>query len=119
MLLKDDLANAFIGECIIWKQKFKNECDLSKNIVKTVDKCTEITLPTIRNLLLILATFPVSNAIVERTFSSLYKIKTWQRSTLGEERPTGLALLLVSRNSFLSDLQCSCEKNGERCSVTF
>nr|CAI5855435.1 unnamed protein product [Callosobruchus analis] len=52
-------------------------------------------LSTTRQALLILITIPcttASTATVERSFNPLQRVKTWLRSTLGEEMLTGLCL---------------------------
>ena len=41
---------------------------------------------------------PVSVASAERSFSSLRRLKTWMRSSMGEDRLTGLALLNVHKD---------------------
>lgn len=48
--------------------------------------------PTIKVLLRIFATILVTTATAERTFSLLKRLKTYLRSTMGEERLNGLAL---------------------------
>lgn len=54
-------------------------------------------LPNIKVLLHILCVLPVTTATVERSFSTLKRIKTYLRSTMGEERLTGLALLNINK----------------------
>ena len=39
----------------------------------------------------------ISTATVERSFSTLRRVKTWFRSTIGEERLSGLCLMSVHR----------------------
>lgn len=51
--------------------------------------------PNIAVLLKTLLTLPVSNAEAERSFSALKRLKTYLRSTVGQERLNGLALLGV------------------------
>jgi len=45
------------------------------------------------SLLKVLTTLPVTTASAERTFSMLSRLKTWLKSTMAEDRLTGLALL--------------------------
>ena len=54
--------------------------------------------PNIRALLLIGATLPISSAEAERSFSTLRRVKTYLRSTMNEERLTGLCLLNIHRD---------------------
>ena len=51
--------------------------------------------PNLKALLRILLTIPVTNAEAERSFSTLKRLKTYLRSTIGQERLNGLALLAV------------------------
>ena len=46
--------------------------------------------PTVHRLLLIFATQPVTTSTPERTFFTLRRLKTWLRSTIREDRLTGL-----------------------------
>ena len=55
-----------------------------------------IRTSSILNLLLAL---PVGSCACERSFSSLRRLKTWSRSTVGEQRLNGLSLLFVHRDS--------------------
>ena len=52
-----------------------------------------------QTLLRLFGTIPVSNATAERSFSALKRLKTYLRSTMGEERLTGLALLHVNKST--------------------
>lgn len=53
--------------------------------------------PNIRQLLLILAILPVTTSTSERSFSTLKRIKTYLRTTMGENRLNGLALLNIHK----------------------
>jgi hypothetical protein len=55
--------------------------------------------PAIHSLCMsIFATLPVSTATAERTFSVLKYLKSYLRSSTGEERLTGLALAYIHRD---------------------
>ncbi len=54
--------------------------------------------PDIRVLLLVLCTLPVTSCSSERSFSTLKRIKTYLRSTCGNERLTSLALMHIHRD---------------------
>jgi hypothetical protein len=84
-----------------------------------MDQCNEILYPNIKKILHIIACFPISVASAERSFSTLrrlvsymllhhaclyllyllctfkFRLKTWLRSIMGEERLVGLALLNI------------------------
>ena len=64
--------------------------------------CDKRIFPLIHTFLAILLTLPVSTASAERSFSSLRRLKTWMRSRMGEERLTGLAMLNVHRDIYVS-----------------
>lgn len=54
--------------------------------------------PNIYYLLSILAVLPATTCEVERCFSSLRRLKTYLRSTMGEDRLTGLALMHIHQH---------------------
>ena len=58
----------------------------------------ELTFPNIYCSLKILGTIPVTTCECERSISSLRRLKTYLRSTMGEERLNGLAALYVHNN---------------------
>lgn len=89
------------GELDLWFNLWKNK-KLSKESLKEVeivDLYTETNLfyPSIKQALLILLAIPATTATVERSFSTLRRVKTWLRSTMGEERLSGLCLMSVHR----------------------
>ncbi|XP_077306272.1 52 kDa repressor of the inhibitor of the protein kinase-like [Lithobates pipiens] len=90
------------GEVSLWLTKWKRELSQHKEVPKTVlevlDLCEQDLFPTIRSLLLILATLPVSVATAERSFSTLRRVKTWLRSRMAEDRLNGLCLLYIHRD---------------------
>jgi hypothetical protein len=61
-------------------------------------KCDPILYPNIHYLLVFLATLPVTTSSAERTFSSLKRIKTYCRSTMGENRLNGLAAASIHKS---------------------
>ena len=74
---------------------------------QTVDEAllsaNEQFYPNVHTLLKLLLVLPISTATAERTFSSLRILKTWLRSTMGEERLSGLALMYIHRNITLNN----------------
>ena len=70
--------------------------------IKTPDECLENIssdfYPNIHKLFKLLLVLPISTATSERTFSSLRILKTWLRSTMGDNRLSGLALLYIHRS---------------------
>nr|CAI5821152.1 unnamed protein product [Callosobruchus analis] len=100
-LLKSDLEKgtvSLIGEYEVWSEQWAkkgNQKSIPKSAVEALNNYDGYIFPLIKNLLCILATLPVSKATAERSFSTLRRLKTWLRTTIGEERLTGLALLNV------------------------
>jgi len=55
-------------------------------------------LTFIRMLLTVLGILPVSTVTSARSFSTMRRLKTYFRSSIGKERITGLALLFVYKD---------------------
>ena len=72
--------------------------------------CDRVIYPNVFRLLQLLATHPVSSAINERSFSSLKRIETYLRNSVGEARLNGLAMLSIRRDIdvqiVIDDLNC-------------
>ena len=58
--------------------------------------------PAVREALLILITLPTTTCTLERSFSTLRRVKTWLRSTMSNERLSGLCMLSVHREKIRS-----------------
>lgn len=71
--------------------------DRPANATDALEKCT-LMYPNIRKLLKIFATLPVSTATAERSFSTLRRLKTYLRTTIGADRLNGLALMTIHRD---------------------
>ena len=85
------IKTAFIGSIPVTKvtnvrtiAEAMNKSDVSKAMLSEVDK-----------LLKLYFTFPVTTATAERSFSSLWRIKTFLRSTMSDCRLNNLFLLYV------------------------
>ena len=84
----------------MWASKWddvKNE-DCPSTAMETLDHVDAQFLPSIHALLQILATFPVTTCTAERSFSALKYLKNYLRTTMTEDRLTGLALMYVHRD---------------------
>ena len=75
---------------------------LPNDIVSTFKEITNDIFPNIAYSLSILAVLPVTSCEAERTISMLRRLKTYMRSTMKEERLTGLALMNVHADIPLS-----------------
>ena len=79
-----------------WKS-FCQEEQMNK-IVSLTDAlkiANPILFPNISVILQLLLTLPVGSCTCERSFSAMRRLKTWQRSSMGETRFNGLALLNI------------------------
>ncbi|XP_016658723.2 uncharacterized protein LOC107883372 [Acyrthosiphon pisum] len=85
-------------EINLWKSKWIRIKDEGVDVITSAETCNEILYPTVKKLLFILSCLPVSVASAERSFSTLRRLKTWLRSTMGQNRLSGLALLHVHRS---------------------
>ncbi|XP_044751693.1 52 kDa repressor of the inhibitor of the protein kinase-like [Coccinella septempunctata] len=93
------------SEFKLWQEKWKQERPevLPKTAISSLENCDKDLFPNIYILLKILAVLPVSVATVERTFSSLRRLKTYLRNSTSENRLNGLALLSIHRDITVSD----------------
>uniref|UniRef100_G1KWA4 Uncharacterized protein n=1 Tax=Anolis carolinensis TaxID=28377 RepID=G1KWA4_ANOCA len=84
----------------MWCRKWKKipPAEKPSNALEAYLVCDGQFFPNVKKLLQISATLPVSTAINERSFSTLKRLKTYTRSTMKQERLTGLALLSVHRS---------------------
>ena len=78
-----------------WLQKWQKVGSekLPTNAIDALTSCSNDFFPNIRTLLIIAVTIPVTTATPERTFSTLKLLKSYLRTTMGQDRLTGLALL--------------------------
>lgn len=96
-----DSLSVTIPEISRWREKWKKEDNVSilpANAIDALHECNADVYPNVRKLLVILSTLPVTTATSERTFSTLRRLKTYLRETMGEERLTGLALLAIHKS---------------------
>ena len=69
-----------------------------KTLLDAMDACRS-AYPLIQLILTELLTMPATSASCERSFSSMKRVKTFIRSTMGEDRLTALAVLHIHRES--------------------
>ncbi|GBM43044.1 repressor of the inhibitor of the protein kinase [Araneus ventricosus] len=93
------------SEFMSWKEKWSQEKseNLPKTAISSLEKCDKTFFPNIYILLKLQAVVPVSVATVERSFSSLRRLKTFLRNTTSESRLNGLALLSINRDIKIRD----------------
>ena len=75
-------------------KKYKKLCTVNDvgEFLGMLDKCSQDLYPQVMKLVRLLLVSPASSAEAERSFSSLRRLKTWLRSTMGQERLNSLAL---------------------------
>ncbi|KAJ8888770.1 hypothetical protein PR048_008262 [Dryococelus australis] len=84
--------------------KWENSKDeLPKDAITALMKCEEVLFPNLHILIKILATFPVTTATVERSFSTLKRLKTNLRNSTDENSLNGLALMSIQRSIPLNE----------------
>uniref|UniRef100_A0A6P7G201 52 kDa repressor of the inhibitor of the protein kinase-like n=1 Tax=Diabrotica virgifera virgifera TaxID=50390 RepID=A0A6P7G201_DIAVI len=91
-----DILNA---EWELWKSHWKIDQVTPKTATSVLKalKDEDDAFPNMKILLGILAVLPVTTASVERSFSTLKRLKTYLRNSIGEERLTSLVLLSIHR----------------------
>lgn len=101
-LLNNTPPASVIAEFELWVAKWNRIVEkggeLPDSVSAALDACDRVMYPAIHTLLWILVTLPVTAATAERSFSTLRRLKTWLRSTMAEDRLTGLALLHIHRD---------------------
>ncbi|XP_076658585.1 52 kDa repressor of the inhibitor of the protein kinase-like [Halictus rubicundus] len=101
LLLDNTPFSVIVNEYRLWMvkwQAWQRSQDIPQSISDLILNCDIDMYPNIRKFLCIMATLPVSVATAERSFSTLRRIKSWLRSSMVEDRLTGLALLHIHKN---------------------
>jgi len=96
--------SAVMAELELWRAKWLKVVPslFPKTAVQSLAECKREIFPNIHRLLSIFCVIPTSTACVERSFSSMKRIKTYLRSRMSEDRLNGLALLNVHRDVLVS-----------------
>lgn len=96
-----DLAPTLPAQLLSFRSCFKSEIEqktsilqLAKMLVVDYDTVTS-TFGEVCTALMLFLTLPVTVATAERSFSKLKLIKTYLRSSMGQERLSGLAILSI------------------------
>ncbi len=108
--------------CYYWEEKFKQlkqqhlkatgeemklsaseitklkKTTLPNTLTSTLSEINSDLFPNIFHLLMVLAVLPVTSCEVERSISSLGRLKISFRSSMGQERLTGLALMHIHKD---------------------
>ena len=97
--LVTDLAG-LVAEISIWAKKWENT-DIEfrpKTLLSSLKECNPGFYPNLFTLMQILCILPVSSAECERSFSTMKRLKTYIRSTMGQSRLSALALINIHFN---------------------
>jgi hypothetical protein len=90
-------ADGLKGELRMWRRRWNDVQEPPSNFIEMLNECPTSIWPSLHRVIKIAAVLPVSVATNERSFSTLRRLKTYLRSTTGETRLNGLALLNVHR----------------------
>ena len=97
---KDDVPSYYstTAEIQLWEIFWKGNTGIKVpgtigESLKAVDK---VVFPNVYTCLKILSVVPVTSCECERSISALRRMKTWLRSTMGQERLNGLALMHIN-----------------------
>ncbi|KAF0710298.1 52 kDa repressor of the inhibitor of the protein kinase-like, partial [Aphis craccivora] len=75
-------SQSFINDIMVDHKKLLKECEF---------------FPAVKKRIRIYITLPPTTCTVERSFSTLRRVKTWTRSTMSEDRLDGLCMISVHR----------------------
>lgn len=91
-------VSALQAEYEIWCKELAN-VDLHRpgsEVLQILENCNQVYFPIIKHLLTVLATLPVTTASVERSFSTMKRVKTLPRSVMKDERLSALAMISIN-----------------------
>ena len=81
--------------CTYWTEHFNDI--LPDTVIKTLKVTDKQSFPNIFTGLKILAVMPITTCECERTISTMRRLKTYTRSTMGQDRMNGLAMLNIHK----------------------
>ena len=93
-------VDTFKAELQMWKRFWeeKRQEERPHSFIESLNFCCALIFPSVFTAIKIAACMPVTVVPVERSFSTLKRLKTYLRNTMGEERLNGLALMNVHRS---------------------
>jgi len=99
-LYQDDLPNPSViaTEVSRWQLKWLHQTCLPYTLRETIQQCDADFFPNIHTLLRIACTLPVTSCENERANSTLERVKTSLRSTMGQERLSALVLMSIHKD---------------------
>ena len=92
-----DLPNeqSLIAELDLWNNLWFGKINVPDTAQSTLQETDAILFPNIHEMLKIVCTIPVTTCECERSVSGLRRLKTYMRTSMGQTRLNGLALLHV------------------------
>lgn len=95
-ILHDSSPEVWMSEIEIWRRRQAGQN--IQNALDALDICNANAFPNVRKILRVMAVLPVTTTTNERSFSTLHRLKTYLRSTMGEDCLNGLASLNIHRD---------------------
>jgi len=92
-------VDTFKAQLQIWKRFLEEESQEERphSFIESLNFCSAHIFPSVFTAIKIAACIPVTVVPVERSFSTLKRLKTYLRNTMGEEPLNGLALVNFHR----------------------
>jgi hypothetical protein len=86
----------FAEESLSWYDMWQEDSvDLDVQLIDLINHCT--FFPAVRQAILLALTLPATSCTVERSFSTMRRVKTWLRTTMTSDRLSSLCMLSVHR----------------------
>lgn len=112
--ITDENDNIVKKEALLWKLKWEKINEKPETFIDSLCECNISIFPNVYKILQVCATIPVTVATVERSFSTLKRIKTYLRNSTIETRLNGLATISIHREIKIDTeriIDKFCEKN--------
>ena len=92
----------FVGEASTWYDMKTSE--QGKEEASAIDLLDSAEFfPGVKQALLAYVTLPATTCTVERSFSTLRRVKTWLRSTMSDDRLSSLCMISVHREQIMKN----------------
>ncbi|XP_025412890.1 uncharacterized protein LOC112685271 [Sipha flava] len=112
------LSSNFVTEATTWYEMWNNgEKPLDSIEYLDLIEMSKDFYPAVANAIKIGATLPTTTCSIERSFSTLRRVKTWNRATMGDNRLSGLCMMSVHRKRLGEDtkfIENSIEEFGKK-----
>ncbi|KAM4697848.1 zinc finger MYM-type protein 1-like [Rhinophrynus dorsalis] len=97
------------AEAIMWYEIWSTKEEQFDNGFLDLLNKTDL-FPSVRQAILIALTLPVTTCTVERSFSTMRRVKTWLRSTMADDCLSGLCMMSIHRAKIDENKQQLIEK---------